>query len=217
MKVPFSEAPLVRAGDISPWKEYARGSQRNLPSKFPVLSSTGMEGPGAAEHTAIGTGTLPCGDFQFVTIRLQTDSRQYYWLADPHDVRLWSMFDAWAKQRQAVFALAAGPGAQQIVALPNDGAGIGTRLRSHMAGVRDVPHAEYAEEAVRVVLSGVLQMGASSDCPEVRFITRADACLLSSPKLEAGMRELEAKGTIDSILSSFRKPVAPLGTRYAES
>ena len=176
-----------------------------------------MAGPGAAEYSAIGTGTLPCGDFQFITIRLQADRRQYYWLADPHDVRLWSMFDAWAKQRQGVFALAAGLGTQQILALPNNGAGIGTRLRSRVAGVRDVPYGEYAEAAVRVLLSGILQVGASSDCPEVPFITRVDACLLSSPKLEAGMRELEKNGTIDSILASCRKPVAPLGTRYAEA
>lgn len=203
LRIPLGTT-LIRAGHIQPWRDFAARSKRVLPPKFPVLSSPGMfiNPREIGEGFGFGTGTTKCDGVTFVTIRVQLADRQYYWLADPHDTRVWKMFDAWNEQGECLLALSVEGNADYgVVGLPNDDPRFGQVVKERVRGLREVPYSEFTTAALKLMLSGSLEATATTDMPSIPTLSRVDVCLLSSTKVETGIRKAQQDGTFDRLLA----------------
>jgi len=117
-----------------------------------------------------GFGHIPHQDGLLMTIRAQIGGLQIYWIAEMTDREVWAAIDKWKKVKRVPVMLETHEGARidqvfGVFDLP-----LGTlRNEAHRHGPVPVPTAEGFHSIVSYVGSGVLQMRAETDMPDVQL------------------------------------------------
>lgn len=151
----------------------------------------------------VGTGRIGYRETFLLTIRVQVNDHQFYWLADPYAEETWAALRAWRKCGWVGVVLTFDPGIATIVKLeaPDIGLIVEHDFRgSPPASVHDVLQAIHA-----LLVSGALVTGATSDIQEFPVLKRVEVFVLVSERMKDFLR---TEGT----LLSAPAAVVPTGT-----
>lgn len=172
-----NEFGMFTVGSVSTAREFRPDSKlaKALPANFPVLTCLlDHADPASFQKTppqvACGFGSIPLAGDQIMTIRLQLDGTQVYWLADMADPEVWSAIDTWTAAEKLPFALEFAAAKKRnclfgIVDIPRKDLNI-NRFRSN-AG-KDMPDGIW-DELAELAGSGIMQIQATSDIPGIRL------------------------------------------------
>lgn len=205
MKTPLSPAPLLPAGHIQRWMNIKGTSTRDLPDDYPVLTAPNarLDPHLTMQGTCLGTGSIQCDDISLLTIRFQAGDYQCYWAADPSEAQVWEMFERWTRSNLAMLLLPSTLGGQ-VAILPMPGiAGIGRPTRLQLHGTPVATPGQLATAAAKLLVTGHLQRGATSDLPDVSHLKRVDACALCTPKMDQGMQALNLDDVAPTAMKSL--------------
>jgi hypothetical protein len=156
---------MLEFGTLENAKAYARISKSaaKMKSSTPVLSSN-IDFERFMKHSSI-RGVFGFGDFRMddriiLTMRLQSGRVQIYWLADSTDPEVWQAIARWEAAGEAGFALAEGANALFIPwkLTPTE-----RRIRQHIGERGKKKETEFIDVASRLVDSGMVHRGATSD------------------------------------------------------
>lgn len=142
---------------------------------------------GRCGEARIGTGSIGFGDADILTVRLQVDNRQVYWLADPADDQVWTMLDNWRSTGVAIIGLDIPPAGIALLKVP--AGDIGVDARSFFDGGR-VPSVRDVMEAMGAhVSTGALVRNATSDISAHEELASVEVLVLVSARMEQFMRD----------------------------
>ncbi|HIH2750527.1 hypothetical protein L3V59_39350 [Burkholderia aenigmatica] len=181
---------LIAVGSLSKLKKFqASKLAKGLSADFPMLCC-----PIAAEDAhfissgatrcGMGFGTIPAFGSPLMTMRLQLNGTQIYWLADLTDPEVWAAYDKWKRAGRVPISLDFDEGSQQecIFCVPEI-----SRQRSDLEPLRvhaGKPLTDYVwKTMVTLAASGLLQRQAASDLSDVR-LERVLVNLLVTKRLE---------------------------------
>lgn len=149
---------------------------------------------GSCREARIGTGSIGFGGADILTVRLQVDNRQVYWLADPADGQVWGMLDKWRHTGVAIVGLDVPPAGIALLKVP--AGDIGADARTFFEAGK-VPSVREVMEAIGAhVSTGALVRNATSDIPAHEELASVEVLVLVSARMERFMRD---EGTASAI------------------
>lgn len=170
----------VTPGWVVPWHDAATHSRVAATERVPLLAMRiASRLPREAEpRFGFGLGLMPLDDDAFaVTLRLQLDACQFYWLAHPEDPGLWRLLDDWNNAGRCAFMLVEGP-AMATFALCYDT--IDQELRARYRSSPTFDAGRFADAAFRLVVSGELALQAASDLADFPVLEHVDVAVLAT-------------------------------------
>lgn len=183
MPLPRPSRPTLAAvtpGWVVPWHDAAMHSRVAATERVSLLAMrvTSRLPREAEPRFAFGLGLLPLDDDAFaVTLRLQLDACQFFWLAHPEDPGLWRLLDDWNGRGRCAFMLFEGP-AIAAFALSYDTIDQELRMRYRSNPTFDAGH--FADAAFRLVVSGELALQATSDLADFPVLEHVDVAVLAT-------------------------------------
>jgi len=181
----FTAVPTL-SGSILKGKHFVRsgGLSQAFKNTLVLQGPTQLTADALAKCKAasIGTGSVGYGEVNVLTIRLQIDGHQLYWLADPEDEDVWRMLRSWRNVGAAVIALnVLGVG---LAALKVPAAGIGQVAQANINNADAASAAQVMEAIGAQITSGSLVANARSDIPEFPSLSRVEVLVLMSRRME---------------------------------
>lgn len=171
---------VVTPGWVVPWHDAATHSRVAATERVSLLAMRVTSRlPRAAEpRFAFGLGLMPLDDDAFaVTLRLQLDAHQFFWLGHPEDPGLWGLLDEWRAAGRSAFMLIEGQ-AIAAFALSYDTIDQELRMRYRSNPTFDAGH--FADAAFRLVVSGGLAQQATSDLADFSELENVDVTVLAT-------------------------------------
>ncbi|KXU96517.1 hypothetical protein CR51_22845 [Caballeronia megalochromosomata] len=174
---------------LSPRPDMAAGFPDDMPFlTFPLTESEGRCVPKDARRANFGLGHIELEDRVLMTMRLQFEGTQLYWIAEMTDPELWAAIDMWRKYKQVLFGLNIKEGSEWHTLY----VGIdfrNERLKDEIfrAGPQRVASAHDWHEMASLV-TGLIQRRATTDIPGVP-LKHAFASALLTEQYEDVARE----------------------------
>jgi hypothetical protein len=190
---------------------------RQIPSDLPVLvlelskqEFKGMRHQGG--RGSFGFGHIPFrttdGNKRHVmTMRLQTEATQCYWLADTADEEIWKAIDAWKKQKLVPFVLRCGNKMMYTTTSYHPQGWADDKFRTEVC---PEPSLQYWEIATSLASSGLVSAQATSDIRGVSLKNVVVSVLVTKR-----LRRFANEGDADIALRS--KPPADAVASYFPS
>jgi len=172
----FQEFTFFAAGSLNPARVFRKESKlaRALPPALPVLTCPVEQsdqrilmGLRMRQH-CFGFGSVPMTGDKVMTIRLQLDGLQVYWLADMSDPEVWAAIDAWRKAGKIPFCFGFASRTKQDCMLGTiDIAAEAPKISKFRDRVTpEIPEGIW-DQMADLATSGLMQIQATSDIPGV--------------------------------------------------
>jgi hypothetical protein len=191
IKVIDTENELVAVGRLVPLQSFKPRPKETigLSKETPVLSCALEPNVASAflknsRSASFGFGYMELDDGQAMTIRLQLDGFQIYWIAPLTDPEVWAAIDNWKRTGRAVilFDIQEAKRRHEVVCvidMPSDIA----RHDVHRLRPDRVPTERTWQSMVFLVGSGMVQLQATSDIPGIP-LRHVSANVLLTKRLE---------------------------------
>ncbi|MBR8175780.1 hypothetical protein [Burkholderia ambifaria] len=172
----FQEFVFFAAGSLNQARDFKKESKlaRTLPPALPVLTCPVEESDLRIlmglrmQRQCFGFGSVPMTGDKVMTIRLQLDGLQVYWLADMSDREVWVAIDAWRKAGKVPFCFGfASETTQDCMLGTVDIAAQAPRISNFRGRVTPEFPEGIWEQLADLAASGVMQLQATSDIPGV--------------------------------------------------
>lgn len=185
--IPLPSFQTASIRTATEFEEYVDGS-----SQQEVLALDTPEFPMSkkeieSRRSAIGIGLIERPGVTFISLRLQIGTHQVVWLMDPHDPRVWTMFERWEEYGAAVFGVPL-PGEAQRAPLEFPDASF-THLREKFTRQDEAEPRQYMAAALALILSGEVVRLASSGLSGID-LEWVYPLVVAGSKVEKGMSVL---------------------------
>ncbi|SIT46203.1 conserved hypothetical protein [Paraburkholderia ribeironis] len=170
------EFVFFAAGSLNRARDFKRESKlaRALPPALPVLTCPVEQSDQRIlmglrmQRHSFGFGSVPMLGDKVMTIRLQLDGLQVYWLADMSDGEVWAAIDAWRKAGKVPFCFGFASRTKQDCMLGTvDISAEAPKISKFRDRVTpEIPEGIW-DQMADLATSGVMQLQATSDIPGV--------------------------------------------------
>lgn len=158
-----------------------------------------------AQTVGVEIGLIDKDGVDFLVLRMQIGTHHVVWLADPHDERVWTMFERWEKHGAAEFGLMLA-GEEERLPLQVPGIAFFDRREEFLEVSVDADPLQYVSAAMNLSVSPALRQVISGRLRECE-VTHIHPLLLESPKVESGMAQLQVPTSMSFVVESVRNPV----------